>query len=46
VFNLSNLDITKEMEEVLGLGMKYFPVQRANKSQIGADIERLKIRIM
>ena len=45
-FNLGVEGLTEEMEKVLSLGLKYVPLQRVNKSQVEADLERLKIRIM
>ena len=38
--------LTKDMEDLLSLGLKFVPVQRVNKSKIEADIERLKVKLM
>jgi hypothetical protein len=46
VFNLGSLEVTTEMEDLLGLGLKYVPAQRINKSIVAADIERLRVRLM
>ena len=46
VFNLGVEGLTKDMEDLLSLGLKFVPVQRVNKSKVEADIERLKVKLM
>ena len=46
VFNLGVAGLTKAMEDLLSLGLKFVPVQKIDKSKVEADVERLKVRLM
>ena len=46
VFNLGVKGLTKDMEELLSLGLKFLLVNKVNKAKVETDVERIKIRLM
>ena len=38
--------MTKDMEELLSLGLKFLLVNKVNKAKVETDVERIKIRLM